>query len=60
MQYDIASKVILSHCRKAVLQELCGLRVREDGVTGTDNRMEEIFATEDTGDKMSSLAGRRA
>ncbi|GAB6163764.1 hypothetical protein JCM12298_29240 [Desulfothermus naphthae] len=25
MQYDIASKVILSHCRKAVLQELCGL-----------------------------------
>ncbi|GAB6163755.1 hypothetical protein JCM12298_29150 [Desulfothermus naphthae] len=29
MQYDIASKVILSHCRKAVLQELCGLRVKD-------------------------------
>ena len=29
MQYDIASKVILSHCKKAVLQELCGLRVKD-------------------------------
>ena len=29
MQYDIASKVILTHCRNVVLRELCGLNVRD-------------------------------
>jgi len=29
MQYDIASKVILSHCRKVVLEELCGLKIKD-------------------------------
>ena len=29
MQYDIASKVILTHCRGPVLRELCGLKVKE-------------------------------
>ena len=27
MQYDIASKVILTHCRGPILRELCGLKV---------------------------------
>jgi len=29
MQYDIASKVILTHCRNTVLRELCGLNIRD-------------------------------
>ena len=29
MYYDVASKVILNHCRGPVLRELCGLKVRE-------------------------------
>ena len=29
MHYDVASKVILNHCRGPVLRELCGLKVRE-------------------------------
>lgn len=32
MQYDIASKVILSHCRGAVLRDLCGLKVKESEI----------------------------
>ena len=29
MQYDIASKVILTHCRNMVLRQLCGLNIKD-------------------------------
>ncbi|GAB6162358.1 hypothetical protein JCM12298_15170 [Desulfothermus naphthae] len=29
MQYDIASKVILTHCRNAILRRLCGLEIKD-------------------------------